>query len=251
MSNMRWKYAIVVLSAILVAMVWLAPWKKQLEVIRAGGDGPPTMLLLHGYGSSAEHWLPFAQSIALPYPGRFLFPQGPNVAKRTDGGPNGRAWWGLDLTPYHRSGKVTDLTGEKPAGLIQSAEMVEALLENEGNSKIHPFILGGFSQGAMVAGQVAFSSDVPLAALILLSGTPINDAEWRLQMASRKGLPVFLAHGRKDQTLSFGMAEHLKMEMEAAGLSVTFVPFNGDHEIPEEVVVALNGFLHRLRFAEK
>jgi phospholipase/carboxylesterase len=248
---MRWKYAIVVLLAILVAMIFLAPWKKQLEVIRIGGGGPPTLVLLHGYASSAEHWLPFTQSIALPYPARFLFPQGPGIAVRTDGGPDGRAWWNLDLTPYHRLGKVTDLTGENPNGLAQSARMVISLLEDEGNSSSHPFVLGGFSQGAMVACQVAFTSDAPLAALILLSGTPINDTAWCSGMASRKGLPVFMAHGRKDHTLSFSMAEHLRIEMETAGLSVTFVPFDGDHEIPEEVVVALNDFLHRLRLAEK
>jgi phospholipase/carboxylesterase len=248
---MRWKYVIVVLVAILVSMIFLVPWKKQLEVIRNGGGGPPSMVLLHGYGSSAEHWLPFTKSIALPYYGRFLFPQGPDIAVRTDGEPNGRAWWNLDLTPYHRSGKVTDLTREKPAGLEQSAEMVISLVEAEGNSSSHPFVLGGFSQGAMVACQVAFASDEPLAALIILSGTPINDAAWRSGMAFRKGLPVFIAHGRKDKTLSFIMAEQLKAEMEKAGLSVTFVPFNGDHEIPEEVVVALNGFLHQLRLAGK
>jgi phospholipase/carboxylesterase len=248
---MRWKFAIVVSSAILVSLIFLAPWKKQLEVIRKGGGGPPTMVLLHGYASSAEHWLPFTQSIALPYYGRFLFPQGPDIAARTDGGPDGRAWWNLDLTHYHRSGIATDLTSEKPAGLEQSALMVISLLEDEGNSASQPFILGGFSQGAMVACQTAFTSNLPLAALILLSGTPINDAAWRSGMAFRKGLPVFMAHGRKDRTLSFVMAEHLKAEMETAGLSVTFVPFNGDHEIPEEVVVALNGFLYRLKLAEK
>jgi phospholipase/carboxylesterase len=247
---MRWKYALVVLVAILAAVMFLAPWKNQLELIRKGDGGPPTMVLLHGYASSAEHWIPFTQSIALPYYGRFLFPQGPQAAVRTDGGPDGRAWWNLDLTPYHRSGKVTDLTREKPDGLEQSARMVIALLEDEGNSSGHPFILGGFSQGAMVACQVAFTSDEPLAALILLSGTPINEAVWHSRMAVRKGMPVFMAHGRTDRTLSFSMAEHLKSEMETAGLSVTFVPFSGDHEIPEEVVVALNSFLHRLRLTE-
>jgi phospholipase/carboxylesterase len=251
MAGMRWKYAAVMLAAILLFLFYLAPWKKRMEVIRKGGGGPPTMVLLHGYGSSAEHWIPFTQSIAFPYHGRFLFPQGPEVALRTDGGPTGRAWWPLDLFSFHRSGKVTDLTGENPAGLDQTAHSVIALLEDEGNSVRHPFVLGGFSQGAMVAGQVAFSSKEPLAALILLSGTPINESVWRSGMKVRKNMPVFMAHGRNDRTLSFSMAERLKSEMEMAGLSVTFFPFDGDHEIPEEVVVALNHFLNKLGLAGK
>jgi phospholipase/carboxylesterase len=242
---------LVVLAAILVSLFWLIPWNKRLEVLKHGGDGPPTMVLLHGYASSAERWMPFTEWIALPSYGRFLFPQGPEIAIRTDKGPNGRAWWPLDLTPYHRLGIVTDLTGENPEGLIKSAHMVTKLLEDKGNSAKHPFLLGGFSQGAMVAGQVAFSSEEPLAALILLSGTPINEKAWCAGMSFRKNMPVFLAHGRKDQTLSFIMAERLKSDMETAGLSVTFVPFDGDHEIPEEVMIALNNFLMRLGLTEE
>ena len=59
-------------------------------------------------------------------------------------------------------------------------------------------MLGGFSQGAMVASEVAFRSDTPLAGLILLSGTTVDEASWRAHYASRRGLPVFVAHGRRD-----------------------------------------------------
>ena len=65
-------------------------------------------------------------------------------------------------------------------------------------------------------------------------------------MERRKGLPVFMSHGRNDTILPFDLAERLKAEMVAAGLSVTFVPFKGDHEIPAEVVIALNDFLSKI-----
>jgi len=35
--------------------------------------------------------------------------------------------------------------------------------------------------------------------------------------------------------------------MTAAGLAVTFVPFNGGHEIPAEVVIALGSFLTQIK----
>ena len=112
---------------------------------------------------------------------------------------------------------------------------------------MRPFVLGGFSQGAIVSCEVAFGSDVPLAALVLLSGTPVDTTGWRNQMSRRKGLPVFMAHGRKDDILPFDLAERLRADLVAAGLDVTFVPFDGGHEIPGEVVVALGEFLKRLK----
>jgi phospholipase/carboxylesterase len=68
-------------------------------------------------------------------------------------------------------------------------------------------------------------------------------AGWRSRMATRQGLPVFMSHGRADNILPYDLAERLHADLVAAGLVVTFVPFDGGHEIPEEVVVALGAFL--------
>jgi phospholipase/carboxylesterase len=204
------------------------------------------LVLLHGYGSSAEHWIPYTQTIAFPSAGRFLFPVAPEAVVRRDGLVDGRAWWNLDLAAHRRgAGLGVDLTDEDPRGLQRASQLVRRALVDEGNSAAHPFVLGGFSQGAMVACEVAFASDEPLAALAILSGTPIDRAGWRARMATRKGMPVFMSHGRADAVLPFDLAERLHAELLAAGLEVTFVPFDGGHEIPAEVVVALGEFLAR------
>ena len=64
-------------------------------------------------------------------------------------------------------------------------------------------------------------------------------------MAAREGLPIFMSHGRTDNVLPFDLAERLHADLVAAGLAVTLIPFNGGHEIPEEVVRALGEFLAR------
>jgi phospholipase/carboxylesterase len=243
----RWKYTLGISLVVIGIVIAWQPWLNRLSVIREGGKGPPTLVLLHGYASSADKWIPFSQSIPLPPNGRFLFPQAPERTRRTDGGPDGRAWWEMDLANYLRPGRDgIDLTEEDPQGLKQAARKVRSLLSTEGNSAKHPFILGGFSQGAMVACQIAFLSDEPLSALVILSGTPINEKTWRSQMGRRKGLPVFMSHGRSDTILPIDLAERLRAEMVNAGMSVTFVPFEGNHEIPAEVVVALNEFLSKI-----
>jgi len=245
----RWQTVLVLLGIFLAASgMSRPPGVPRLSAITKGGKGPPTIVLLHGFCSSETDWAPYAKSIHLPPGTRFIFPRGPQSAKRSDGEPAGRAWWPLDLASAMRDGALgADLSAEKPAGIEHAAQAVRALLARQGNRAAQPFILGGFSQGAMVAAQVAFGSDEPLRALVLLSGTLVDEASWKANFARRKGLHVFMAHGRTDPTLSFEIAERMHSEMTAAGLEVTWFPFDGEHETPAEVIVALNAFLARMR----
>jgi phospholipase/carboxylesterase len=55
-----------------------------------------------------------------------------------------------------------------------------------------------------------------------------------------------MSHGRRDEILPFEVADRYRRGLEAAGVAVTWFPFDGGHEIPESVVVALNAFLRRL-----
>lgn len=213
--------------------------------------GPRPMVLLHGYGSEATAWLPFAETIQLPKGAQFIFPQGPEATVPPDGPPDGRAWWRLDLASYIKEpGTLPDLSHARPAGLEPAALKVRALIAEVrprlglGNT---PVILGGFSQGAMVASEITFRTLEPVRALVLLSGTPVDEASWLGGMKKRHGLPVFISHGRRDDVLPFAAAMRMQAEMKRAGLKVTWYPFDGGHEIPAEVVIALNKFLARQR----
>lgn len=222
--------------------------EPALQTIVRGGDGPPTMVLLHGYGSSAERWLPFAQTIRLPGNGRFVFPQAPGLTVPPDGPRDGRAWWRLDLASHIPSGEsLPNLSAARPPGLKSAASLVESLVEGVERSQGGTLVLGGFSQGAMVAAEVTFRSDVRVDALVLLSGTLVDEAAWEQHFHKRRGTPVFLSHGTADPVLPFVVTDRFRTRLEAAGLRVTWVPFDGGHEVPAAVVVALNRFLERLQ----
>lgn len=224
--------------------------KPQLAVIAHGGSGPPTLVLLHGYGSSASQWVPFTKTIQLPPDGRFVFPDAPEATVPPDGPTGGRGWWPLRLRAHiPPGGRVPDLSGTRPPGLKIAASQVQDLLGFLRRSPGGPIVLGGYSQGAMVASEVAFQSDVPLAALVLLSGTAVDEASWERNFSRRQGLRVFISHGRIDTVLPFNVSDRMRMKLESAGVNVTWVPFDGGHEIPAEVVVALNEFLNGLSFA--
>jgi len=225
----------------------IACTRPRLTTIVHGGSGPPTLVLLHGYGSSAEEWSPFTQTIRWPSKGRFVFPQGPESTVPPDGPSNGRAWWRLDLASHIPAGKlIPDLSADRPPQLKVAADLVEDTLRDRRTVPRGPLVLGGYSQGAMVASEVAFRSRVRLSGLVLLSATLVDEASWEQHFRERRDVPVFLAHGRADSVLSFEIAERFRDKLETAGVKVTWCPFEGGHEIPAVVVVALNDFIERL-----
>jgi phospholipase/carboxylesterase len=217
-----------------------------LRTIEAGSGQLP-FVLIHGYGSSAEEWIPFTHTIVLPAGRRFVMPEGPERTRPPDGPSRGRAWWQLGLDAHRRPADgLPDLSRTNPPGLAVSSARVRTLLGELASTGGYPrgrHMLAGYSQGGMVAADIAFTTDEPLEALVLLSTTMVNEPAWRAGMARRRGLRVFISHGRQDTMLAFDIAERLQQAMRDAGLRVTWFPFGGGHEMPADVVTALNRFL--------
>ena len=54
------------LVVIAAGLLWLRLRAAPLDAIVHGGGGPPSVVLLHGYGSRAEDWLQFEPKFVLP-----------------------------------------------------------------------------------------------------------------------------------------------------------------------------------------
>jgi len=104
-------------------------------------------------------------------------------------------------------------------------------------------VLGGFSQGAMLATDVTLRLEEAPAGLCVLSGTLLCEKEWRLRAARRAQLPILQSHGRQDPILPFQGAVWLQEMFEGAGMTVEFHPFDGPHTIPESVLTATARFI--------
>jgi phospholipase/carboxylesterase len=104
-------------------------------------------------------------------------------------------------------------------------------------------LLGGFSQGSMLACDVVLHSEQKPAGLMLLSSTLIARADWAPRMAGCRGLPVLQTHGRQDPLLPFGDAEELRNLVRGAGADMTFLAFDGGHELPPPVLDAVSRFI--------
>ena len=230
-------FLILIVSSSLAAF-WLWMQTAPLETIERGGSGPPTLVLLHGYGSRAEDWLQFEPIWSLPPNTRRVFPQAPLRGPWS----GQRGWWWLHLESYVPKGQqFPDMTRANPGGIKVAARLVRELLEGQSG----PIVLGGFSQGAMTSAEIAFQSDQDLAGLILLSGTVVHEEAWAEHFAGRRRLPIFIAHGRSDTVLPFAIMERFQQRLKAFGMDVTWYPFDGGHGIPESVIQAASEFVQQ------
>lgn len=221
------------------AVTWLWVQVAALDAIVRGGEGPVSLVLLHGYGSNAGDWLQFEHKLQVPLNGRLVFPQGPLR------GPNGaRGWWWLNIEGHVPAGeRFPDFSNANPGGIKVASRLVRNLL----TSVPGPIVLGGFSQGAMLSAEIAFQTDQDLAALVMIGGTTVNEAAWVERFPGRRHMPIFIAHGRNDGVLSFATMERFQGRIKAAGLNVTWFPHDGGHDIPDSVIEALNQFLAGVR----
>ena len=214
---------------------------------REGGGTGPLVVLLHGYGAPGTDLVPLWRELAVPREVRFAFPEAP---LSLDFG--GRAWWPLDMARLQdrfSKSAVEGLIAEVPPGIEAArSALLEAisLLERDLGAAPERTVIGGFSQGAMLATDLVLRTTRPFGGLVILSGSLISHDEWLPLLAARRGLPVLQSHGRADPVLPFELAERLHTELAAAGLPVEFLAFNGGHGIPGGALDGLTRMLVRV-----
>lgn len=214
---------------------------------RGGGDGP-VVVLMHGFGAGGDDLVPLAKMMRVPAGVRFVFPEAPHALPASMGG-YGRMWWAIDSAALVRAmteGGLRDMRTDDPPGLVEARALVVAMLAELRTMWTIPaggLFLGGFSQGSMLACDVALRTSVQMDSLVVLSGTMLVHDAWAEGMLRRRGMPVFQSHGTDDSLLSFAIAEQLGREFEASGMPTRWVPFRGGHDIPPAVLGELSAFI--------
>ena len=212
-------------------------------------SAPPTAaaVFLHGFGATGEDLVPLAEELAARMPEssssvRFVFPAAP-LAPPEFRDFGGRAWWPLNMAALQNAmlkRDFRDLRRETPPQLPAARQLLMTLLDDlraETGLAMNRIVLGGFSQGSMLATDVALRLDEAPAALVVWSGTLLCEDEWRALAPRRQGLPVIQSHGRQDPILPFEAAGWLRDMLTEAGADVEFHAFPGPHTIPP---VAIN-----------
>jgi phospholipase/carboxylesterase len=205
-------------------------------------DASMAVVLLHGYAMKPADLTPFAHSMGVP--ALFLLPQGPQP-----GPAGGCAWWDIDVEARETAvlSGPRDLSEQYPPGLGAARDRLEQFLE-AATSTFKPgcTVIGGFSQGGMLSLGFVLRGSTRVDGLALMSASRIARADWELKRERLRGLPAFVSHGRADQDLAFTAGEALRDFVLAGGAEVSWVPFDGGHEIPLVVWRALRKFLRAL-----
>lgn len=220
-----------------------------LQVIEKRGDKEGLwVILFHGFGADSADLAPLAEVIKAPPGTNWLFPDGP---LQVPIGPyhSGRAWFPIDMAEIERmilQGKHRDMSDRTPPGLDAARTMVRDMIAAL-EVPIERIVLGGFSQGAMIATDFSLHQETSQPrGMVLLSGTLLNRTLWSQLATRHQGLRYYQCHGTNDPILGYTQAKELHSILTASGLVGTFSSFNGGHEIPSTVVNEVGNFLHAL-----
>ncbi|RME17215.1 MAG: esterase [Bdellovibrio sp.] len=201
------------------------------------------IVLFHGYGANCHDLVPLHQ-LSHCSKAQWFFPDGP-LEVLIGLGLKGKAWFPVDTQAFEQAvakGQHHLLSQIRPQGFDEALQLAENFVNHLPVKKL---ILGGFSQGAMLATELSFRMSKKPEALIILSGALVDEPHLSslLDQPENKKIPFFQSHGQQDPLLSFQEARRLYELLTTKGLKGHFVSFSGGHEIPTQVLEELNTFL--------
>lgn len=201
----------------------------------APGQAKALVIFLHGYGANGADLLDIGAYWAADLPrAAFVAPDAPEPCRA--GGP-GFQWFPI---PWMDGSAPEAAEASRQA----SGAALRALIAREAAAYGLPLsavALFGFSQGAMMALEVAPRLSAPLGGVIAASGR-LWAAEGLAATPHRP--PVLLLHGQADPVVPFTHMGEAEAALKAAGFAVTARAFPGlGHGIAPEGLAAAQSFL--------
>ncbi len=216
------------------------------RIVSPENEPPPSgiVVLCHGFGAPGDDLVGLADAFVQMKPAlgariQFVFPEAPLTIPEV---PGGRAWWPIDMMEMQMAimqGNFREMRQSVPEQMPAARDKLNSVLDQLGEETglpISRFVLGGFSQGSMLATDVTLRMPESPAALLIFSGTLLAEPEWRELSPNRAGLRVLQSHGTVDPILPFEAANWLRELFADSGLDVEFIPFQGIHTIPLEAI---------------
>jgi phospholipase/carboxylesterase len=205
------------------------------------GPGPfPTILALHGFGANAHDLLGLA-----PHVGGgevlFLCPQGPMTIEV---GPGQRAYGWF---PLSGGGEI------EASALVGARGVLEGFLDDA--MAVHPIdperlVILGFSQGGVMAYDLALGRPERFAALVALSSWLPDLIVDRLSPSEAlAALPTLLIHGTKDPMIAIDNAQQARAKLARLGIEAAWGEYEMGHEINQNALRDLVGWLAQGPFA--
>ena len=223
----------------------------KVNHVKAKKEEAPSIIMLHGYGANGEDLLPFANTVDPDKNYNWIFPEAKKTIDFQFFG-EGFTWFDFDIDTFIQNleqgiWEVDEMVNE--AELDTLSLELDDLLHALGCS-MDQVILGGFSQGSMVALDWGLRSGKAPMGFILLSSSILSLPRWKERMKD-KSIPIFQSHGIQDPLLPFTIAKRLNQTFLEAGWPSQFEAFEGGHEVTEPVLNGIKQLLERLKLGKK
>ena len=183
-------------------------------------------LVLHGLGDSMDGWKPAIPLFDLPELG-WVFANAPE-----EYGPYGGYSW-FDLLP--------DMTPDL-AGVQASRDALEGLIDHVLADLAIPserLFLLGFSQGCLMALEVALKSPRAFAGVIAISGWVAGVEDYPAAFGSAiSAQHVLMTHGKTDQTLPIALVRPQAQRLKQLGVDLDWREYAKDHTLDQQQEVA-------------
>lgn len=207
------------------------------------GEGPfPALIALHGWGANAHDLFGLAPTI---HDGKavVLCPQGP-VGFSIGGGMAGYGWF--QLVP----GQPPDVEAFKAAA-DALRRFIEGALER---FPIDParIALGGFSQGGIMAYELALREPERFAGLLALSSWfPEPLANMLPKLPGHENFPVLVIHGTRDSSIPVDRAREAREALRSYGVALMYREYDMGHEIRQDALRVILRWLDERVFARE
>ncbi|MDH5517003.1 MAG: alpha/beta hydrolase [Gammaproteobacteria bacterium] len=208
---------------------------QQLEFIeKCTGDNPThSIIWLHGLGADGHDFEAIVPELNLPANSafRFIFPHAPFQPITVNKNQVMRGWYDIRSTDIDRQ--------EDFEGIHDSTIAIMNLIEAEIERGIaaENIVLAGFSQGGVIALNTGLRYHSKLAGIMALSTyLPSHDAFPENAHDENRQTPIFMAHGKLDEVISYQIAEKSHQKLISMGYPVQWHAYHIGHGVgPEEL----------------
>ena len=192
------------------------------------------IILMHGWGADSQDLLPLAPLLAQDDPQRVVVvPDAPDICSAN---PFGRQWFEL-ASPDLSSDMIAQACSDAVPTIHQ---MLDSLAERY-RLPASEMVLGGFSQGGMVALSAGLSYSASLGGIFCLSGGWLTPDQ---TLTQNTDLPVFLAHGEADIVVPISMMKNSETALMDRGFAPQcLLRPSLPHSIDEPVIDGLANFI--------
>ncbi|WJG09578.1 dienelactone hydrolase family protein [Aliiglaciecola sp. LCG003] len=200
------------------------------------------VIWLHGLGDSGNGFAPIVPELKLPdsLAIRFVFPHAPMRAITINNGMSMRAWYDIKTLDFNHRADVE--------GVKDSAKQVVELIEHEIAKGIpsERIVLAGFSQGGVIALDIAARYTKKLAGVLALS-TYMSEPEKLAKEAVdiNKDTPFLCAHGQQDEMVPMFLGHAAYKVLEQNGFAVEWKDYLMQHNVCAQELQDISAWLQK------